>query len=361
MRERRRGRRREQQHHERREQDRPDQRRKQRGTEIQPGTHPATVGAPIRPLAAAAGPVRQDRDGERTHASGRRRPRTASSPTTRARSGGGRGSPPPACRGPRGPATPRTATSTPPTPAARPRSTPGTGPPTRTARSPTGPRHAPRHPAPDGESIWWFADTDGDEFGHWVTEPFAGGDARAALPGVEDGYPAGLEIGRRLVAAGTSTDDGTRIWLRDRRPTRPRGSCTRTPRTPASVRSPTTRRCWRSPTPSTATRATRPSGSSAPRTGAPSPRSPTAPARGLTPLAFAPVPGDQRLLLLHERRGREELLVWDVAADTETETRDRPARRARGRLRPRRDGAAGLAHARGAHPAVPLRPRDRRR
>ena len=43
------------------------------------------------------------------------------------------------------------------------------------------------------------------------------------------------------------------------------------------------------------------------------------PGRGLTPLAFAPVPGDQRLLLLHERRGREELLVWDVAAGTETE------------------------------------------
>jgi len=27
---------------------------------------------------------------------------------------------------------------------------------------------------PDGESIWWFADTEGDEFGHWVTEAFAG-------------------------------------------------------------------------------------------------------------------------------------------------------------------------------------------
>ena len=71
--------------------------------------------------------------------------------------------------------------------------------------------------------MWWFADTDGDEFGHWVAEPFAGRAATAhrvaavpALPGVEDGYPAGLEIGRRLVAAGTSTDDGTRIWLGER-------------------------------------------------------------------------------------------------------------------------------------------------
>ena len=27
--------------------------------------------------------------------------------------------------------------------------------------------------SPDGDTIWWFADTDGDEFGSWVVEPFA--------------------------------------------------------------------------------------------------------------------------------------------------------------------------------------------
>jgi dipeptidyl aminopeptidase/acylaminoacyl peptidase len=41
--------------------------------------------------------------------------------------------------------------------------------------------------------------------------------------------------------------------------------------------------------------------------------------KGLTALRFAPLPGDQRLLVLHERRGREELMVWDAASDTETE------------------------------------------
>jgi dipeptidyl aminopeptidase/acylaminoacyl peptidase len=40
---------------------------------------------------------------------------------------------------------------------------------------------------------------------------------------------------------------------------------------------------------------------------------------GLHALEFAPLPGDRRLLVGHERRGREELLVWDVAAGTETE------------------------------------------
>jgi dipeptidyl aminopeptidase/acylaminoacyl peptidase len=41
--------------------------------------------------------------------------------------------------------------------------------------------------------------------------------------------------------------------------------------------------------------------------------------RGLHALEFGPRPGDRRLLVSHERRGREELLVWDVVADTETE------------------------------------------
>ncbi len=41
--------------------------------------------------------------------------------------------------------------------------------------------------------------------------------------------------------------------------------------------------------------------------------------KGLDAIGFSPVDGDQRLLVLHERRGREELLIWDVATDTETE------------------------------------------
>ena len=43
------------------------------------------------------------------------------------------------------------------------------------------------------------------------------------------------------------------------------------------------------------------------------------PGKGLDALEFAPVPGDPRLLVVHERRGKEELLIWDVVADTETE------------------------------------------
>jgi dienelactone hydrolase len=171
---------------------------------------------------------------------------------------------------------------------------------------------------PDGERVWWFADTDGDEFGHWVAEPFAGGGpVEPAVPGVEDGYPAGLEIGRRTVAAGTSTDDGTRIWLR--REDAPAvivyahaedagvGALSEDETLLAishsehgDSRHPAVR-VLRAEDGSTV--ADKHDG----------------PGKALSPIAFAPVAGDPRLLLLHERRGREELLVWDVLADTETE------------------------------------------
>ncbi|MHA6779773.1 prolyl oligopeptidase family serine peptidase [Pseudonocardia saturnea] len=172
---------------------------------------------------------------------------------------------------------------------------------------------------PDGAQVWWFADTDGDEFGHWVAEPFAqdGSTAAPAVDGVEDGYPAGLDIGRRVTAVGTSTDAGTRIWLR-------RGDG------PAEVvyehaedagvgalsedetllaighsehgdsRHPSLR-VLRVDDGSTVAELH------------------DGPGRGLGPITFAPVVGDPRLLVQHERHGREELLVWDVVAGTETE------------------------------------------
>ena len=67
--------------------------------------------------------------------------------------------------------------------------------------------------SPDGEQVWWFADTDGDEFGVWKRQPFAGGPDEDALPGVPAAYPAGLEIGRQVVVVGCSTDEGTAVHV----------------------------------------------------------------------------------------------------------------------------------------------------
>jgi dipeptidyl aminopeptidase/acylaminoacyl peptidase len=67
--------------------------------------------------------------------------------------------------------------------------------------------------SPDGESIWWFDDTDGDEFGTWRRQPFEGGPDEQAAPEVPAAYPAGLEIGCRTVVVGCSTDDGSSIHV----------------------------------------------------------------------------------------------------------------------------------------------------
>ncbi len=61
---------------------------------------------------------------------------------------------------------------------------------------------------PDGAAIWWFSDTDGDEFGVWMRQPFGGGADEPAAPGLEPSYPAGLALARDGSAViGRSTDE----------------------------------------------------------------------------------------------------------------------------------------------------------
>ncbi|MCW2600357.1 MAG: peptidase prolyl oligopeptidase active site domain protein [Frankiales bacterium] len=67
--------------------------------------------------------------------------------------------------------------------------------------------------SPDGEWLWWFDDTNGDEFGTWNKQPFFGGDVVEAAPGVPAGYSAGCEVGRRLAVLGVSTDDGSTVYV----------------------------------------------------------------------------------------------------------------------------------------------------
>ena len=66
----------------------------------------------------------------------------------------------------------------------------------------------------DGEQVWWFDDRAGDEFGTWKRQPFAGGEDAEAVPGVPAAYPAGLAVGHRVVAIGCSDDDGSSVWVR---------------------------------------------------------------------------------------------------------------------------------------------------
>lgn len=185
----------------------------------------------------------------------------------------------------------------------------------RVTDRPNGTMHAT--PSPDGRWIWWFNDTDGDEFGSWVREPFTpGAAAERAVPDVHDGYPAGLEIGTRVIAVGVSTDDGSELFARiDGETTsfyrhdddagiaslsRDESLLAISHSEHGDSRHPALRVLS---TDGFTTVADKWDGEG----------------KGLGALEFSPVAGDQRLLVLHERRGREELLIWDVAAGTEQE------------------------------------------
>ncbi|KAA2262232.1 S9 family peptidase [Solihabitans fulvus] len=184
---------------------------------------------------------------------------------------------------------------------------------------PNGTSHATL--SPDGEQIWWFDDTDGDEFGVWVREPFAGhpygAEATPAVDGAAPGYPAGLQLGTAVAAIGASTDDGTTIWLsRNESPaevvyadahdggvaalskderllaiSHSEHGDNRHPalRVLAVEDGSTVAELW------------------------------DGEGKGLDAIGFSPVRGDSRLLVLHERNGKEELLIWDVKANTEAE------------------------------------------
>jgi dienelactone hydrolase len=185
---------------------------------------------------------------------------------------------------------------------------------------------------PDGERVWWFADTDGDEFGHWVSEPFhaeqassaeqvssaeQASSAEPAVPGVPDGYPAGLEIGRTVVAVGTATDDGSTIWVS------PDGD---QPRVVYQHKEDAHLAAMSRDQELLAISHSEHGDSRHPAVrvvrvadGAPVADKWDGEGRGLHPLELSPVAGDQRLLLTHERRGREELMIWDLTTDTEAE------------------------------------------
>lgn len=167
-----------------------------------------------------------------------------------------------------------------------------------------------------GDKIWWFDDTDGDEFGSWIAEPFEAGSAEPAMPGTHPGYPAGLELGSSVTGIGMSTDDGVTVWVaRDGgapevlyEHEQDGGLAAMSWDETMLVLSHSEHGDSRHP----ALRVLRTDGSAVAEKWDGSGKS-------LDALSFAPVAGDPRLLVLHERRGKEELLIWDVVTDTETE------------------------------------------
>ncbi|WP_078860115.1 S9 family peptidase [Streptomyces rubellomurinus] len=179
--------------------------------------------------------------------------------------------------------------------------------------------------SPDGRWIWWFDDQDGDEFGVWRRQPFAGGPDEEAVPGLAASYSAGLALGRDgTVVVGRSTDeDGTTLHLRRAGAAEPveiyrheeyggvadlshDGTLLALDHTEHGDAMHSAIRVYRLTADSVETVAELDE-----VTGRDEPR-------GVACLGFAPVEGDTRMLVAHQRTGRWEPMIWDVATGAET-------------------------------------------
>ncbi|WP_432045946.1 S9 family peptidase [Streptomyces asiaticus] len=184
--------------------------------------------------------------------------------------------------------------------------------------------------SPDGRWIWWFSDTDGDEFGVWLRQPFSRGEGdegderpadEPATPGLEPSYPAGLALGRDGTAVvGRSTDeDGSTIHV-----LRPGGEPEEIYRHRESAGVGdlshdgtliAIEHTEHGDAMHSAIRVLRPDGTAVAEL------DDTKGGReelGLSVMGFAPVEGDTRLLVGHQRRGRWEPMVWDPTTGVET-------------------------------------------
>ncbi|PZG22674.1 S9 family peptidase [Nonomuraea aridisoli] len=170
---------------------------------------------------------------------------------------------------------------------------------------------------PTGQWIYWFGDTDGDEYGSWWRQPFTGGPDEPVAPELPPGQPGGIALSTTGAAAISLAGGGAfRVHLV--RPDRP-----------VTTLYEHTETAWvagmsldgsliainhgeygdfRHP----ALRVVRQNGQEVGELY-------DGPAKGVIGLDFAPVPGDRRLLALHERRHRRELVVWDPVTGEQRE------------------------------------------
>ena len=167
---------------------------------------------------------------------------------------------------------------------------------------------------PDGSAIWWFSDTDGDEFGVWMRQPFEGGPDEPAAPGLGPAFPAGLALARNGTAiVGRSTDEeGTTIHV-----VRPGAEPAEIYRHPESAGVGdishdgtllAVEHTEHGDAMHSALRVLRLDGSTVAEL---DDSEGGTKELGLSVLGFAPVAGDTRLLVAHQRHGRWEPMLWD--------------------------------------------------
>ena len=162
---------------------------------------------------------------------------------------------------------------------------------------------------PDGRRIFWFDDDRGSEFGRWAVEPFAGGTRETLAPEIGPAYSAGLAVARSFVVLGTSTEAGNAIHLvRHGEPPEPLYAHRENAWVSGLSRDETLICISHSEHGDSRHPALR----VVDLTGRAVAELWDGPGRGLGAAGWSRVPGDQRLLVQHERQDMPRPLIWDV-------------------------------------------------
>jgi len=180
---------------------------------------------------------------------------------------------------------------------------------------------------PDGEGVVWFHDVTGDEIGHWLVEPFAGGGPRPLAPGVPDAWSTGLCLGDGgdgmpcggMVVVGTADDGGFSVYVVEGEgPARLLHRHDEMVEVAGLSRDSTLLALGHAEHGDTIHPAVR---LVDPRTGNVVGDQWDGPDLGLAVAGWSPVHGDARLALLHEKNGLLRPAVWDLRTG---ERRDYP-------------------------------------
>ena len=163
---------------------------------------------------------------------------------------------------------------------------------------------------PSGQSLWWFEDEKGNELGRWVREPFAGGARERVAAVLQPAYSAWLAPGSGFAVLGRSrSDEGTTIYvLADGEAPRRIYQHAQAANVADLSRDETLVAIAHSEHGDSRNRAVR----VIDLEGRAVAELWDGPGKGLQPVRWSPVRGDQRLLVLHDRRGRRQPLVFDV-------------------------------------------------
>lgn len=169
----------------------------------------------------------------------------------------------------------------------------------------------------DGGHLWWFNDTDGNEFGHWVRQAFdASEPAVPVAPEAGDGMASGIALGVGVAVFGLATRDGVTVWRQFEGHTAEAVYQNAQDAMVGPLASDTTR---------VIVRHTEHGDASTPGMRALEIGSGASLAElrdeglRLVPIEFAPIAGDSRLLAVHERHGRDQLLIWDTDTGVDAE------------------------------------------